>query len=291
MGRVRIPRQQGRFGRIAWTGAALVAALACYHTFLAGPVGAQQGADDLQKRVAALEAGQKAILKELQEIKALLQARPPSPAPAQPAGAAAQPRPPALPNFDLEIGGAPAKGRADARLVLVEFSDFQCPYCGRYTRDTLGQIEKDYIETGKVRYVFRHFPLERLHPLALRAAHASECAHAQGRFWEMHNRLFANQQALAEADLLKTAQDLGLNMGSFKSCLADQPAAPPKVRKDQAEGARAGISGTPTIFLGTMTKEGRVKVLRKLVGAQPYPNFKKAIDETLASLGAAGGTP
>jgi protein-disulfide isomerase len=289
MGRVKIPRHEERFSRIAWTGAALVAALVCYNTFLAGPVSARQGADDLQKRVAALEAGQKAILKELQEIKALLQARPPTPA--QPAGAAAQPRPPALPTFDLEIAGSPAKGRADAKLVLVEFSDFQCPYCGRYTRDTLHQLEKEYVETGKVRYVFRHFPLERLHPLALRAAHASECANAQGRFWEMHNRLFANQQALAEADLLKTAQDLGLNMGSFKSCLADQPTSPPKVRKDQAEGARAGISGTPTIFLGTLTKEGRVKVLRRLVGAQPYPNFKKAIDDTLASIGAAGGTP
>ncbi|MBZ5560324.1 MAG: DsbA family protein [Acidobacteriia bacterium] len=246
--------------------------------------------EDLKKRIAALEAGQKTILKELQEIKALLQTRPPLPGPApttaapgSPATVAPQQNPTAPPNFDLEVAGAPARGRADAKLVLLEFSDFQCPFCGRYTRETLQQLERDYVDTGKVRYVFRNFPLERLHPLALRSAEAAECARVQGKFWEVHTRLFANQQALAETDLVNTAQAVGLNMSTFQQCFASQLTSPTRIRQDLAEGARAGITGTPTFFMGTMTKEGRMHPLRKLVGAQPYAAFKTAIDGLLSS--------
>lgn len=243
---------------------------------------AQGGPDDLQKRMTAVEAGQAAILKELQEIKALLVARPPLPTPA--AGPVnPPPNPTAPPNFDLDVMGAPMKGRADAKLVVLEFSDFQCPFCGRYARETLPQIERDYVDTGKVKYFFRHFPIERLHPLALRAAEAADCARTQGKFWEMNTRLFANQQALAESDLTKTAQAVGLNMGAFTQCLASQLTSPTKIRQDQTEGSRAGITGTPTFFLGTMTKEGKLHPLRRLVGAQPYASFKTVIDNLLAS--------
>ena len=253
-------------------------------------VGAAGQPTDLEKRIAALEAGQKAILKELQEIKALLQARPqpPQPGPIPPAAAPGAlptnvppPNPAAPPSFDLDLAGAPMKGRADAKLVVLEFSDFQCPFCARYTRETLQQIERDYIDTGKAKYVFRNFPLERLHPLALRAAEAAECAHNQGKFWEMHARLFADQQALAEPDLTKTAEAVGLNMGSFTQCLASQAILPTRIRQDQSEGSRAGITGTPTFFLGTVTKEGKLHPLRRLVGAQPYASFKTVIDSLL----------
>ncbi len=243
--------------------------------------------EQIEQRIAAIEAGQKAILKELQEIKTLLQARPPVPAPAAgppvaQANAAPQ-NPIGPPNFDMDVAGAATKGRADAKLVLLEFSDFQCPFCARYSRETFSQIERDYVDTGKVRYVFRHFPLERLHPQALGAAQAAECGLAQGKFWEMHARLFANQQTLGEPDLVKIAQGLGLNVPTFQQCLASQSASPAKIRQDQTEGSRAGITGTPTFFLGTMTKEGKLKVARRLVGAQPYAAFKTAIDGLLAT--------
>jgi protein-disulfide isomerase len=248
-----------------------------------------QGSDkELQARIAALEAGQKAILKELQEIKVLLQARPavPTPMPA-PAAAAPQPspasNPTAPPNFDLDIAGAATRGRPDAKLVVIEFSDFQCPFCGRYTRETLPQVERDYVDTGKIRYVFRHFPLERLHPLALRAAEAGDCANQQGKFWPMHTRLFGNQQALAEADLSRAAEVLGLNMPAFQQCMKTQSTSPVRVRQDQTEGSRAAITGTPTFFIGTLTPAGKVHVLKRLVGAQPYTSFKTALDALLSA--------
>lgn len=269
-------------------GAAIAAAVAFG---VSRTVGAAGQATDIEKRIAALEAGQKAILKELLEIKMLLQARPqpPVPGPVPAAGApGARPNnvasnPMAPPSFDLALDGAPIKGRADAKLVVLEFSDFQCSFCGRHTRETLQQIERDYVDTGKVKYAFRNFPIERLHPLALRAAEAADCAHTQGKFWEMHTRLFANQQALAESDLTRTAQAVGLNMGAFTQCFASQLISPTRIRQDQAEGARASITGTPTFFLGTMTKDGKLHPLRRLVGAQPYASFKTVIDSLMAS--------
>jgi protein-disulfide isomerase len=266
-------------------GAAVIAAVAvCVSLAASGDQGS--GDQVLQKRIAALEAGQKAILKELQEIKVLLQNRPAPPTPA-PAGAPqanqAMPNLTGPPNFDIDIAGAATRGRPDAKLVLVEFSDFQCPFCGRYTRDTLPQVERDYVESGKIRYVFRHFPLERLHPLALRASEAGDCAHQQGKFWQMHTRLFGNQQALSEVDLTRSAESLGLNMPSFQQCMASQSTSPVRVRQDQTEGSRAGITGTPTFFIGTMTAAGKVHILKRMVGAQPYAAFKTTLDVLLST--------
>jgi protein-disulfide isomerase len=276
-----------------WAVIAVVVATVAFG--IGGTVSAADDASDLAKRIAALEASQKAILKELQEIKALLQNRPTAPMPvptpaAMPSAPSVAPpaqNPSALPTFDLEIAGSPAKGRADAKLVVVEFSDFQCPFCGRFSRDTFPQIDREYIETGKVRYVFRNFPLERLHPLALKAAEAAECANAEGKFWDMHSRLFANQEALADADLLKAGQAVGLKMPTFQSCVA-APAVPlVKIRQDQADGARAGITGTPAFFIGKMTRDGKVHALKKLIGAQPYAAFKTALDAVLTSVDAS----
>lgn len=186
----------------------------------------------------------------------------------------------AVPNFDLEVSGAAAKGQANAPLTVVEFSEFECPFCGRYSRDTYPLIERDYVNTGKIRYVFRHLPIERIHPKALKASEAAQCAHAQGKFWEMHDRLFANQRTIASPDLIAHAHALGLNMPAFERCLAGQTTA--RVKQDLAEGLRAGITGTPAFFIGIVTKEGKLKVLRKLVGAKPYATFKTTLDGLLA---------
>jgi protein-disulfide isomerase len=252
-----------------------------------------QGPQTTDQRIAALEAGQQEILKELRELKILLQQLrqpmpapagvPPAPAPAN-TNAARPPAPPQLPDFDLLLAGSPSKGKADAKLVILEFSDFECPFCGRYARDTYAQVVKEFVDTGKARYVFRHLPIEKLHPRALRASEAAECAHAQGRFWEYHDRLFNNQQALGEADFTAHAQAMSLNIPTFEKCMAAQLASPAKIRQGQNEGGRAGVTGTPTFFLGTVTKEGRFKPLRRLVGAHPIANFRTTIDSVLAEL-------
>ena len=205
--------------------------------------------------------------------------------------AAAQPvRPPAppatgvagVPAEPIGIEGSVSRGSASARVTIVEFSDFQCPFCGRFSRETFDQLDRDYIATGKVRYVFRHFPIEKIHPSAFKAALVGECARQVGKFWELHHRLFANQQALGDLDLLNHAKAVGIDGAGFQSCVVT-PAATARVRQDLQEGARAGITGTPTFFLGVVQKDGRLKALRKLPGAVPYAFFKSAIDSLLVS--------
>ena len=266
----------------------MTAAIAAAVVALSSPLiaGQQPAQVSLDQRIAALEAAQQEILKELRELKTLLQQqRPPMPPGAPPPGAnpAVAAKPPSnIPNFDLTLAGSPSKGSATAKLVVLEFSDFECPFCGRYARDTYSQVIKEFVDTGKVRYVFRHLPIESLHPKALRASEAAECALAQKKFWEFHDRLFANQQALGEPELKIHAQVLGLAMPAYDSCMATQLASPAKIRQDQAEGGRAGITGTPTFFLGTVTAEGKLKVQRRLVGALPIANFRTAIESLLA---------
>jgi protein-disulfide isomerase len=248
---------------------------------------AAQSPQTIDQKIAELEKGQEQILKELRELKVLLQQlRQPVPAPAgaQPNPAAAKPAAPQLPNFDLLLAGSPSKGKADAKLVLLEFSDFECPFCGRYARDTYADVIKEFVDSGKVRYVFRHLPIESLHPRALRASQAAECAHEQGRFWEYHDRLFTNQQALTEPDFKRHAQAVGLAIPAFDKCMAAQLASPAKVRQDQNEGGRAGVTGTPTFFIGTVTKDGRLKALRRMVGAHPITNFRTTIESVLAEV-------
>ena len=226
-------------------------------------------------RLAALESGQKEILKEVQGLKAVMQRGAPPPANQAP------PAPPPLPVMPIAIDGAAARGRSDARLTLIEFSDFQCPFCARHTRETFAQIQREYVDTGKVRYVFRHFPIESIHPNAFAAARAAECARQQGKFWDMHTRLFANQQQLAETDLVGYAKAAGLDTTAFQRCVATAEVSA-KIRQDLDEGARAGISGTPMFFVGTV-EGGKVRVLRRLNGAVPFAAFKTALDALLAS--------
>ncbi|HET7341814.1 MAG TPA: thioredoxin domain-containing protein, partial [Methylomirabilota bacterium] len=173
------------------------------------------------------------------------------------------------------------RGNNAAPLVLVEFSDFQCPFCGRHFKQTMPQIEKDYVATGKLRYVMRNLPLESIHPDAMRAAEAAECAGDQGKYWPMHDKLFVNQQALSAPDLLRYAQESGVEPGAFQKCLEAAPHTD-KIRQDLADAQAAGITGTPTFFLGFPESGGKVKIVRRIQGAQPYPVFKAAIDGLLA---------
>jgi protein-disulfide isomerase len=181
----------------------------------------------------------------------------------------------------IELAGEEAYGRPDAKVTIVEFSDYQCPFCGRYVRETFPQLERDYIATGRVRYVFRDFPVEASHPQAFKAHVAARCAQRQGKRREMHEQLFTHQRALGVADLGSYAAAVGVDRGLFDQCLRDETIAT-KLRASVSEGERVGVRGTPTFFLG-FTESGSTRLLavRRLVGAQPYSAFQAAIDQLL----------
>ena len=177
------------------------------------------------------------------------------------------------PRLAVEVAGDPSRGPADAPVTIVEFSDFQCPYCSRVI-DTIKKIEETY--AGKIRLVFRDYPLVQIHPNAARAAEAAACANDQGKFWAMHDLLFAHQDKLDAADLKKNAADLGLDTAAFDQCL-DSGRHAEGWRKDAADAERYGVSSTPAFFIN-----GRL-----VVGAQPYEAFAQVIDDELARAGVA----
>ena len=166
---------------------------------------------------------------------------------------------------------------------MVEFSDFQCPFCERYVHETDAQLAKEYVDTGKLRVAFMDFPLESMHPFAFKAAETARCAGEQGKFWEMRAALFENQKTPADfSNWTAQAAALRLKMPEFERCLSSGKYAS-EIRKDVAQGQAAGINGTPGFFLA-VTDPGstKVKTLRFINGAQPYPAFKAQIDALLA---------
>lgn len=180
----------------------------------------------------------------------------------------------------LSIAGDRGKGATRAPLALVDFTDYQCPFCARHIRETWPLLETEYVNRGTLRYIVRDFPMEGLHPLALKAAEAARCAGAQGQFWEMHRLLFANQRALGPSEFPKHTAALGLDLGKFQDC-QDKGVQAAHVRRDLAEGRRAGVHGAPTFFLGVIEDDARVRVVQVIRGAQPFAAFKAAIDAAL----------
>lgn len=193
-------------------------------------------------------------------------------APAAPSAPAQGTQPSAQPSEPVEVSmdDDPVKGDPDAPITIIEFSDFECPFCGRFYTGALPQIIENYIDTGKAKLVYRDYPLS-FHPNANKAAEAAECADEQGKFWEMHDKIFENQGSLSTANFKAWAADLGLDTDAFNSCLDNGDMAD-EVAKDLSDGQAAGVSGTPTFFVNGV----------KLVGAQPYANFKQVIDAELA---------
>jgi protein-disulfide isomerase len=162
----------------------------------------------------------------------------------------------------------PALGSASAPVTIVEFSDFQCPFCQRVA-PTLKKVRETYGD--KVRIVWKDFPLTQIHPEAFKAGEAAHCAGEQGKYWEYHDRLFSNQEALKPADLKRHAADLGLDSAKFDACV-DSSKYGERVRDGVAQGTRLGVNSTPTIYVN-----GRL-----LSGAQPYETFVTVIDEELS---------
>ena len=196
-----------------------------------------------------------------------------------------QPSVPSAPQiFKISLDDDPMKGDPNAPITIVEFSDFQCPFCSRFFTQTLPQLEETYIDTGIAKLVYRDLPLDSLHPNARPASIASECADEQGKFWDYHDVLFSKQaewgrqSSVVVSETFQTyASDLGLEAASFETCLSSTEMVD-EVNNDYLDATSYGASGTPTFFVGT-EKDGFIK----LVGAQPFNAFKLNIDRLLES--------
>lgn len=192
-------------------------------------------------------------------------------APTQPTRAT-QPSAPAR-VADVGVDDDSIKGSEDAPVTIIEFSDYECPFCTRFYTQTLPLIEEEYIETGKVRFVYRDFPLG-FHRNAQKAAEAAECAGEQGKYFEMHDVLFDEGVKGGVESYKRFAADIGLNLEEFNDCL-DSDSMADEVQKDLADGQAAGVRGTPGFLINGVSVRG----------AQPFENFKKIIDEELEKAG------
>jgi protein-disulfide isomerase len=231
------------------------------------------GADDrnqtdaLRKELEEIKQSQQEIARALEAIKNILLGK----------------RPP-LDNVAIQFTGSPVVGEATAKVTIVEFSDFQCPYCGTYAREAFGKIVDRYVKSGKVRYVIRNFPLEHLHPLAEKAAESAMCANEQGKYWPAHMLFFDNQQALGDVIKLEEgdAASVGIDRKIFEQCIATKRTTD-AIMRDLTEGVALGVKGTPTFFLGysDLKDPSQIRAVKSLVGAPPIQEFYAAIEELL----------
>jgi protein-disulfide isomerase len=213
------------------------------------------------------------LLSELKGIRAALE-KMSTPAPA------AQPQEPVSDKITMAMpANAYTIGKTDAPLVLIEYTDLQCPFCQQFHNTAYEQIKKNYIDTGKVLFLSRDFPLD-FHPWARPAAIAARCAGDQGKFWELRNVLIANADKLSKEMIAQHASELKLDMKKFQSC-ADSDFYTADINKQVAEGTAAGVNGTPSFVIGKV-ENGQLDGVR-LVGAMPYETFDTKIKELLAA--------
>jgi protein-disulfide isomerase len=175
---------------------------------------------------------------------------------------------PEIPRLPVSVDDDPSQGPEDAPITIVQFAEFQCPYCGR-AKETVDQVMEAY--PGKIRMVFRDYPLS-FHDRAIPAAVAANCAGVQGKYWEMYDQLMANQQSLSDADLARYASNAGVDIATWTTCRAD-PAQAAEVQADFEDGAKLGVNGTPAFFVNGIL----------LSGAQPFSAFKEIIDRELSA--------
>lgn len=186
-------------------------------------------------------------------------------------------------NITVSLGKLPVKGSKDAKIAVVEFADFRCPFCKSFFDETEPQLLKDYVNTGKVKFSFRHFAF--LGPASITAANASECANEQNKFWDFYDYLYKSQPDESDTSMFTTekltniAGTLGLETTKFSSCLSTNKYNQ-NISLDQSEAQTAGVSGTPSFIIGKIGSDGKVSG-ELLVGAQPYNIFKSSIDRLL----------
>jgi len=233
---------------------------------------AQEAGSDIRKEIESLKQGQEAILKSLNEIKSLLSQRPSAPNVPQPN----------IQGVELDITGRPISGSNAAKLVLIEITDYQCQFCGQYFRETLPQIVKRYVESGKLSYAMIDMPLPN-HKQAAKAAEAAHCANEQGKYWEMHNQLMQKQDSLD--DLSAIAKPLDLDIARFQECLKTNKYSD-EVRNNISLGIKLGISAVPGFILAARNPEKPtiVKGISASFGFRPFDAFQPEIDQALEDL-------
>ena len=207
------------------------------------------------------------ILNELRQIRQLLEKQ--GKAPAQ------QPQPEQITRVKLKLDGFAMLGSKDAPLTMVEFTDYQCPFCQRFHVTTFAELKKNYIDTGKVRFYSRDMPLD-FHSNALRAAQAARCAADQGQFWTLRDVMGANPDRLDMDHILGFATDLKMDSNKLRACV-ETGKYKESVQTDVMEAMKIGATGTPTFVIGKSTADGVDGEL--LVGAMPYPNFDAKLKE------------
>lgn len=173
---------------------------------------------------------------------------------------------PVIDTSKIDLTGQPMMGEEDAEITIIEFSDFECPFCSRAANGPVKEVIKNYVDTGKAKLYFINYPLG-FHQYAQVAAEASECANEQGKFWEMHDKIFENQASLSDTSLTNWAKEIKLDMNMFNGCMNDGKYAE-EVQKDMAVAQAVGVQGTPSFLIN-----GQL-----IVGAQPFEAFKQILD-------------
>ncbi len=220
----------------------------------------------LKDQVAEINAQQQQILASLDELKKMMHG------PGQPAS-----KPPPT----LRVAGELYKGEPAARVAIIEYADFQYPFCRRFDSQVYPNIRDSYINTGKLKYFHRDMPLA-FHPGAMLAARAVHCASEQGKFWEMHDSLLNDTASLTPADIDDRAGRLGMNVTELDKCIAGDRFAD-LIQRSVTEAGAMQVSGTPTFIIGTLDANGNVMSVKKtVVGASPFESFKAAIEPLLA---------
>ena len=234
------------------------------------PLGAQQ----------SLQQQNEQILNELKAIRQLLERLA---GPIAGGGVPPMPTAPTAPANDsvtLPAVTGIMLGKADAPLTMIEYTDLQCPFCRQYHITAYEQIKKEWIDTGKLRYLVRDLPIESIHPQAMPAARATRCAGDQGKVWEMRHSILLNNQRLTNESFATFAQDLKLNTAAFNKCFADPTKFQADISKDMAEAASVGITATPSFVIGK-TSAGPMNGVR-VIGAQSYAAFDAKLKELAA---------
>lgn len=213
------------------------------------------------------------ILSELRQIHELLLKQQAQPSPVVTPAAA-------IPSENLQMNVGSnwySLGQPDAPVTIVEFADYQCPFCRRFQAEAFARLKKNYIDTGKVRFVSRDLPFD-YHPYSLMAAEAARCAGDQGRFWEIRDALISNESPWSFEVITKTAEALSLDMNRFRTCVQSQKYKA-EVQRDASEAVALQINGTPTFLLARSRKDKLEGV--RIVGAQPFATFQSLIDGLL----------
>lgn len=230
----------------------------------------------LKRQVQELRDQQTQMQRELTAIKNFLQQLTQGRQQAQ-----QPPEVPGLVGAMVPTAGEPALGSPSAKVMLMEVSDFQCPFCKRQAQQTLPQLVQEFVNTGKVQYLFVDYPIPSLHPTAARSHEAAACAGDQGKYWEMHRSLFSSPVARDDAALTAQAQGVGLNVAQFTACLSSGKHAS-AVRASAARMEQLGIQGTPMVLVGLTPPPGQpMKVVTYIYGAESYAKFKQTLEQLL----------